>query len=343
MPNRIAPLVCICIPTYNSEQTIEETLNSIVQQSYRNLLIQIFDNNSTDRTVEVAEAFDDERIVIHRYAANVGAEGNFNRCIQLAKGQYAAIFHADDIYEPEMVAKQVSFLQDNPSAGAVFTEARLINENGTLIGTICQPQELRLAGPLHDFQSVFKAILQHSNFLICPSVMARTEVYCQDIETWRGDLFGSSADLDVWLRMFLRHPCGILAEPLMRYRLSDLQFSSKVRLQTGRSDFFRVIDHYLEQSSIQSLLSDRDRENYIALDRRDRVMRGVNLFLKDRPEEVHDLLYDLYSGDALHAAFCNRRGLMTLLLGSFLAMVSRLHLYTAGKAILNFFKRRALK
>jgi len=343
MPDRIAPLVCICIPTYNSEKTIKETLNSIVQQSYRNLLIQIVDNNSTDRTVELAEAFDDERIVVHRHVANVGAEGNFNRCIQLAKGQYSAIFHADDIYEPEMVAKQVSFLQDNPSAGAVFTEASLINEKGKLIGKICQPEELRVAGPLHTFQSVFKAILQHSNFLICPSVMARTEVYCQDIQTWRGELFGSSADLDVWLRMLLRHPCGILAESLMRYRFSDVQFSSKVRLQTGRSDFFRVVDHYLEQPGIQSMLSDQDRENYVALDRRDRVMRGVNLFLKDRPKEVHDLLYDLYSGDALRSAFRNRRGLLTFLLGCFLALVLRLHLHASGKVILNFLKRKALK
>lgn len=343
MPDSIAPLVCICIPTYNSEQTIEETLGSIVRQSYRHLLIQIVDNNSTDRTVELAEAFDDERIVVHRHVANIGAEGNFNRCIQLARGEYTAIFHADDIYESEMVAKQVSFLQVNPSAGAVFTEASLINENGKLIGKICQPEELRLAGPLHDFQSVFQVILQHSNFLICPSVMARTEVYRQDIGTWRGELFGSSADLDVWLRMLLRHPCGILAEPLMRYRISDVQFSSKVRLQTSRSDFFRVMDHYLEQASIQSMLSNRDRENYIALDRRDRVMRSVNLFLKDRPEDVHDLLYDLYSGDALRATFRNRRGLITFLLGSFLALISRLHLYTSGKAILNFLKRKALK
>jgi len=343
MPDSIAPLVCICIPTYNSEQTIEETLDSIVQQSYRNLLIQIVDNNSTDRTVELAEAFDDERIVIHRHLVNVGAEGNFNRCIQLAKGQYSAIFHADDIYESEMVAKQVSFLQDNPSAGAVFTEARLINKNGTVIGEICQPKELRVAGMLHDFLAVFKAILQHSNFLICPSVMARTEVYRRDIKTWRGDLFGSSADLDVWLRMLLRHPCGILAEPLMRYRFSDVQFSSKVRLQTGRSDFFRVVDHYLEQPGIRYMLSDRDRENYLALDRRDRVMRGVNLFLEDRPKEVYGLLHDLYSSDALRAAFRNRRGLLTFLLGSFLTLISLLHLYTSGKAILNFLKRKALK
>jgi glycosyltransferase involved in cell wall biosynthesis len=343
MPDDFGPLVCICIPTFNAEQTIEETLDSITRQSYRHLLIQIVDNNSTDRTLELAEAFGDERIVIHRHRVNVGAEGNFNRCIQLAKGQYTAIFHADDIYEAEMVAKQVAFLHGNLSAGAVFTEARLIDENGKVIGAISQPDELKITGPLHDFQTIFKSILRHSNFLICPSLMARTEVYRQDIRIWRGDLFGSSADLDVWLRMLLRHPCGILAEPLMRYRLSSVQFSAKVRMETQRSDFFRVVDHYLTQTDVQAMINDSDRENYTALDRRDRVMRAANLFLVDQPESTKELLYDLFSGNSLRAAIRNRRGLMTLLLGSYLVLASRLHLYTYGKAILFFFKRKILK
>lgn len=335
-----SPLVCICIPTYNNRSTLGDTLKSILNQTYPNIVVHISDNASADGTLETIECFKDSRITVHRHEKNIGAEGNFTRCIQMATGKYTAIFHADDIYESNMVAKQVAFLQANPSAGAVFTEAKLINRNGAVIGAIFQPEVLRIAGPLHDFPSVFKAVLQHSNFLICPSVMVRTELYFQDIKRWRGDLFGSSADLDVWFRILQRYPCGILAEPLMRYRSSEVQFSAKVRSEIKRSDFFRVMDYYLEQADVRSMLNKRDLKNFEALDRRDRVMRGVNLFLADRPEEAIKLLPDLFTKDAFRAAFRNRRGLMTLLLGSFLVLASWFHFYTYGKAICVFLKRK---
>lgn len=117
-------------------------------------------------------------------------EGNFNRCIALAKGKYTAIYHADDIYEPEMVAAQVEFLESHPQASAVFTEAALIDQSDNFIGEIHQPASLAAGRPLHDFPEVFKAVLEHSNFLICPSVMALTSVYQNDIRAWRGSYSG---------------------------------------------------------------------------------------------------------------------------------------------------------
>src|ERR1035438_397419 len=101
------PLVCICLPTYNAALTVRQTLNSILAQTYTNLVVHVSDNASTDDTLKVIESFADSRVKIHRHSINVGGEGNFDRCIQLAEGKYTAIFHSDDIYEPEMVAKQV--------------------------------------------------------------------------------------------------------------------------------------------------------------------------------------------------------------------------------------------
>ena len=131
--NDWSPLVCICIPTYNAEKTIRETLVSVVNQRYSNLIILVVDNASTDGTLAVVETFSDPRISIHRNEVNVGGEGNFNRCIQLARGKYTAIYHADDVYEPQMVERQVAFLEANPDAGVVFTAASLIDDNGKII------------------------------------------------------------------------------------------------------------------------------------------------------------------------------------------------------------------
>ena len=125
--NNASPMVCICIPTYNAAATIRETLTSILAQTYTNLVIHVSDNASTDKTLEIVESMADSRIHIHRHENNIGAEGNFTRCIQLATGKYTAIFHADDLYGADMVAKQVAFLESHPDAGAVFTEAEMID------------------------------------------------------------------------------------------------------------------------------------------------------------------------------------------------------------------------
>lgn len=337
------PLVSICIPTYNAAASIQEMLESILAQTYGNLVIHISDNASTDETLKIIESVADSRVTIHRNDENIGGEGNFNRCIQLAEGKYTAIFHADDIYEKDMVAKQVAFLEDNPEAGAVFTEASLIDGAGKTIGDIRLPQGIASKKGLYDFSTMFKAVLRNSNFFICPSVMVPTQVYQQEIKCWRGDLFKSSADLDLWLRILQRHLIGVLPERLMRYRISNSQWSARVRLKTERADFFLVIDYYLAQEQVRALLDSEDLRNYRWLERRDRIMRATNLFLTDHPQEAKGLLHDIYSRDALGAAFKTRRGMFVMLVGIYVRLLVLLRLDKIGKASLTCMKQVARK
>jgi glycosyltransferase involved in cell wall biosynthesis len=339
----LTPLVCICIPTYNAEKTIAATLRSVLDQTYQQLNIQIVDNHSSDGTVAIVESFSDERITLHRNSENLGGEGNFNRCIALVTGKYTAIYHADDIYGPEMVAAQVAFLEQHPQARAVFTEALLIDESDEPIGVIHQPENLAASGPLHYFPQVFKAILEYSNFLICPSVMALTRVYQDDIKSWRGELFGSSADLDVWLRMLQCGPIGILEQASMRYRISRSQVSANVRLDTDRAAFFGVIDHYLAQPEVRSLLTANDLINYQRLERRDMLMRAVNALLLDQPDQAVALCPDIFTISALKAAWQTRRGMAVLVLGLYLKAMLVLRWYRLAKVSMIYLKRRANK
>jgi glycosyltransferase involved in cell wall biosynthesis len=334
-----SPLVCICIPTYNAEKTIRETLDSILNQKYQHLDIHIVDNASTDATLKVVAEFDDERIKIHRGDINVGAEGNFNRCIQLASGKYTAIYHADDIYEPDMVEKQVDFLERHSKAGAIFTEASLIDESGKRVGQIRLPQDTAREDGLYDFATMFKAVLRYSNFFICPSFMVRTSVYQQEIVSWRGDLFGSSSDLDVWLRILQQHSIGHLPQALMRYRVGNAQWSARTRQETARADFFRVTDHYLAQEGVRALLDKSDFQNYARLERRDRVMRAINLFLTGQVGEVGGLLKDIHSWGAIKSALCSKRGLGVFIAGSYLKLLLLLRLNRLGQESLGFMKR----
>jgi glycosyltransferase involved in cell wall biosynthesis len=129
------PLVSIFIPVFNGEKTIARTLDSILNQTYKNIEIIIIDNCSADSTVKVVKEFSDVRIRLILNDNHLpSAEDNWNRCFFYGHGEFMAIFHADDVYLPQMVSRQVETLKKFPRAGGVFTQGNIINEEDTIIG-----------------------------------------------------------------------------------------------------------------------------------------------------------------------------------------------------------------
>jgi len=333
------PLVCICVPTYNAASTVRETLESILAQNYSNLVIHVSDNASVDETLKVVESVADSRVTIHRQEKNIGAEGNFTKCIQLATGKYTAIFHADDIYEPDMVARQVAFLEANPDIGAVFTEAVTIDEKGAPFGVIGRAPGSEGSVARFGFRDLMQAILLHYNFLVCPSALVRTEIYRDEIREWGGSLFKSSSDVDTWLRLARKQPIAILREKLMRYRISRAQFSHSIRNRTDRADFFLVLDHYLAQPEVRDFLTKQDLRHYGWLERHERVARALNLFGSGRAPEAKGLLRGLFCWDSIYAAMINRRGLATLAGGAILRLLMISGASKKNEAIVKAIKR----
>lgn len=325
-----SPTVCLCIPTYNAESTLKETLFSLINQRYKNISILIVDNCSTDKTLEIAKSFNDARITVYKNDSNLGGEGNFNRCIELARGEYTAIFHADDVYEPDIVEKQIAFLENNPQVGAVFTQARLIDEHAKPIRLCHLPKNVKKSSNIYTFSELLKGILEHANFLFCPSAMVRTGIYKNDIIAWNKEAFGTSADLDVWLRIAKNQDIAILPNALINYRISNSQGSATVRRNTGRADFFRVTDFYLQQPSVQKFLTKQDLENYRNLERRDNVMRAVNLYRQHHHFEVKSLCFDVFSIAAIKAALRSKQGALTFVLGNLLRSLELLQLHDVG-------------
>ena len=337
--NRVSPLVCICVPTCNAASTVRETLLSILGQSYEHLVVHVSDNASTDDTLKIVESVADSRVILHRHDANVGAEGNFTRCLQLAGGKYTAIFHADDIYEPDMVAKQVAFLEQHPDVGAVFTEAVTIDEQGVPFGAIGHAPNSRGKVVRYGFRELLQTLLLHYNFLVCPSAMARSELYRDEIREWGSSLFRSSSDIDTWLRLSRKLPIAVLGERLLRYRISRSQYSEKIRNRTERADFFLVLEHYLARPEVRAFLTEDDLRHYGWLDRHERVARALNLFGIARVSEANDLLQGLFCWDSIDAALHSRRGLVTLAGGTLLRLLILLGASQSSIAIVKSIKK----
>lgn len=294
-------LVSICIPTYNCARHLKKALESIINQTYDNLEIIISDNASTDNTLALLQEFNDPRIKIYKNSKNIGGEKNWSRCIELAGGEYIAIFHADELYLPDMVQKQVEAFQDNPFIGAVFTLANYINDRDKVIGQGTLPVELRGKG-IYYFPEIFLSILSNLNFLICPSAMVRSKTY-KELAPFNEDRFRTSADLDMWLRILEKHPIAILNEKLMSWRISNIQGSYRGRyLRTEQADFFKVMDYYLSIKVANMDIPKNVLNKYEFLRSIDRIRCAVNYVIKNQSQDAKRLLKKSFSANIFWGA-----------------------------------------
>jgi glycosyltransferase involved in cell wall biosynthesis len=135
------PLATLIVPAFNVAATIEETLQSLLGQTYQNLELIIVDDGSTDDTAAVVSRFSDPRIqMIHQ--ANRGLAGARNTGIALARGTYIAFCDADDLWLPEKLERHISHLESRPDVGISFSGSRMIDEHGAPLG-ISQAPRLR--------------------------------------------------------------------------------------------------------------------------------------------------------------------------------------------------------
>jgi glycosyltransferase involved in cell wall biosynthesis len=128
MVNNVYPLVTIGIPTYNrADGYLKQALQSAVDQTYPRLEIVVSDNCSTDQTDLVVKGFSDPRIRYFKHSENIGANNNFNFCLEQARGDYFLLLHDDDLIDKDFVQLCLASVNYNTELGIIRTGTRLIN------------------------------------------------------------------------------------------------------------------------------------------------------------------------------------------------------------------------
>lgn len=123
----------IGMPVYNGEPFLHEAIDSLLNQTYRDFDLVISDNASTDGTEAICREYarNDPRVKYLRADVNGGAAWNFNHVFDVATGTLFKWAAADDIHEPEHVAKCVAALEAHPDAVVAYTKSVFIDEAGT--------------------------------------------------------------------------------------------------------------------------------------------------------------------------------------------------------------------
>jgi len=129
--------VTIGLPTYNrAHRFLVPALECALAQDWENLEIIVSDNCSTDNTSEIVSSYTDPRLRYVRQKENIGANNNFNFCVQEAQGTYFLLFPDDDVIDPDLVSSCMAAAAGITDYGVVRTGTRLIDGDGNLIRDI---------------------------------------------------------------------------------------------------------------------------------------------------------------------------------------------------------------
>ena len=191
MDDRI-PAISVIMATYNCENTIDEAINSIINQTYSNWEFIICDDCSIDNTFEKLNLYKDkypDKFKIIKNKVNSKLPYSLNRCLELAKGKYIARMDGDDISLPNRFEKQISILKNNPNIQVVGTAMRRFSNN-------------EMADILNLKETPDKYTLRHSVPFFHATIMTYKNVYdtlggyTVSKRTERGQ------DVDLWFRFY---------------------------------------------------------------------------------------------------------------------------------------------
>lgn len=212
--------VSVGLPVYNGEKYLALAIESILAQTMKNFELIICDNGSTDSTPQICKEFaeKDSRIRFYQNATNIGASGNHNKTLKLARGEYFVWGSYDDIRHPEYLEKCCAVLDQQPDASACHSKTQYIDADGN--ETLRQEVILDIANPdpVRRFQEMIR--MDHKVEMIL--ALMRTEL----MRKTKGLAPFSDSDRVIMAEMCL-HGKIIMVPEYLFYRREHDENSSK--------------------------------------------------------------------------------------------------------------------
>ena len=215
------PLVSVMIPTFNRPGYFEQTLRSVLAQTYQNLDIIVCDNSTDEATANLMQKYlADPRI---RYIRNREARSkaeNFAPFESLARGEYLQWLMDDDLLAPEKIAKMIRVFQQHPQVALVTSRRGIIDAEGQLLGQAADKLVIKGEYLIAEGREAGRIMLsQMSNYLGEPSAVLFRR---QDLRNhyWQAESRGyqTISDVAMWLELLEKGDCAIFRDPLSYYR-----------------------------------------------------------------------------------------------------------------------------
>jgi glycosyltransferase involved in cell wall biosynthesis len=210
--------VSVLVPNFNGAPYLQRCLDSILHQTFAEWHAVVGDNNSSDESPAMVLAIEDPRMQLVRRPRTIGWVSNVNLLLAEARGDYVAILHADDWWEPEFLSTMVALLDRFPEALIASCATHLIQQGHPPRLSIVQQQ-----GPPSDsYRLTSPEALRlelYSNAFYAPSVLARSRLY--EIFPRFEETLPLEGDWLMWLRAASAGEIAICSKPLANYLIHD--------------------------------------------------------------------------------------------------------------------------
>jgi glycosyltransferase involved in cell wall biosynthesis len=230
--SNLEPAISVVVPAYNCANTIRQTLESIIGQTFDNIEIIVVDDGATDSTPEVIAAQVDPRIRVIRQV-NRGLAGARNSGIHHARGKYIAFCDADDVWEAEKLERHFKHLESDDNIGISFAGSTMIDNSGRQLKVSQRPKLKNISAA-----DVFKrnpigngssAVVRREAF-DCIAYRPTSET---QRDWWFDETMRQSEDIDAWMRFILASDWKIegIEGLLTRYRIQPGGLSANLSKQ----------------------------------------------------------------------------------------------------------------
>ncbi|EGQ9134655.1 glycosyltransferase family 2 protein [Vibrio alginolyticus] len=219
-------LVSIIMPSYNSDGTILESIQSVLSQTYKNWELIIVDDRSTDNTWQVIQTYADkyDNIRVYQNKENLGAGASRNFAIKKAKGRFIAFLDSDDLWTEDKLAEQIPFMLENNYPLTYTHYSRFTSEEE--LSVVTAPE-----------YTTYKKLM-YSNVIGC-----LTAVYdAQALGKRYMPLIRKRQDMGLWLDILKDTPKAYcLPKPLAKYRMDSGMTANKFSVLSYQWKFYRDV------------------------------------------------------------------------------------------------------
>lgn len=230
--------ISVIVPVFNGETTIEETINSISNQTFQDIEIIIINDGSTDATLETIEKITDSRIKIFTYT-NAGLSASRNRGIDRANGEYISFIDADDLWTPDKLESQWQALQSNQDAAVAYSWTDYIDEYSNFLKS---GRRIKANGDVFSKLLVTNFLENGSNPLIRTKAL---EIGGFD------ETLTAAEDIDMWLRLAANYEFVCVEKPQILYRISTISMSTNLKRQEAAC--LKVMEHAFSYPKAEKL------------------------------------------------------------------------------------------
>ncbi|MFS0774815.1 glycosyltransferase [Neobacillus sp. 3P2-tot-E-2] len=271
-------MIDIILPAYNCNRWIEESINSILNQSYKDWHLYIIDDNSTNKeSIKIIEKMivDNNKITLIKNEKNLKAPGSRMKAIRRTSGEYITFIDQDDIWHEDKLKKQIEIFKKYPDVDFVYGDLELINQNGELI----KGSNTKVVKNNDKQNFTINELISKLGTIRIGTVMVKRKPFL-NIGGFDTKLFGGE-EWDAWLKIIISGANFYHLNDILAYRRIHDNNVSKVYLKERFNNVIVMLNKFIDSEYGDSVK--RFKQKYV-------LLRIINMIEQKHYKECKDFI-----------------------------------------------------